>query len=335
MYGEIGSLPRQLEKSKYLVKEFSTGAILPPKSILVAGMGGSAIGADLIAGWAEGLCSIPITVWRNYGLPAWANSKDTLVIASSHSGNTEETLSSFEEAHMRGTSLMAISTGGMLADLAAKYQAPWLGFHHTGQPRAAVGFSFGLLLGLLSKLRVIPDPIQDLEETISILDSGLKIISAEVPVKANACKRLAGQLMGRLVVVLSSDHLAVVARRWKGQLSEVAKAWAQFEYLPEADHNTAAGTQHPEEVLNRMIAIFLQSDSLHPRNQKRIEHTRQGFLMDGINTDIYTPSGKSLMAQLFSALQFGDFLSFYLAMVYDVDPTPIESIIRLKNAMQT
>jgi glucose/mannose-6-phosphate isomerase len=124
-----------------------------------------------------------------------------------------------------------------------------------------------------------------------------------------------------------------VARRWKGQISELAKAWAQFESLPEADHNTLAGTLHPQEVLPRLMALFLRAPSDNPRNRLRADITRQTFLIGGINGDSFDAQGDTPLAHLWTTLHFGDYMAYYLAMIYEVDPTPVDALTTLKAAL--
>ena len=173
--------------------------------------------------------------------------QETLVIASSHSGNTEETLAAFEQAQTAGCRILALCTGGKLAAQAIATNIPLWTFEHHGQPRAAVGFSFGLLLALLSRLGLIPDPADELSGAITAMRKQQADLRAEVPVVRNLAKREAGQLVGRWVMVFGADVLEPVARRWKTQINELAKAWAQFELLPEADHNALAGLTQPEQ----------------------------------------------------------------------------------------
>jgi glucose/mannose-6-phosphate isomerase len=135
------------------------------------------------------------------------------------------------------------------------------------------------------------------------------------------------------VVVFGSDFLAPVARRWKGQINEIAKAWAQFEPLPEADHNTLAGLNHPDETLNHIIAIFLDAPENHPRSRLRTDFTRQIFMTQGINTDTIQAKGEGRMAQIWTALHFGDYTAYYLAMAYREDPGPVEALVVLKEAL--
>ena len=159
------------------------------------------------------------------------------------------------------------------------------------------------------------------------------ILRPEVPAVNNPAKRMAGQLMGRWVAVFAADYLDPVARRWKGQISEIAKAWAQFEFLPEADHNSLAGLNNPESALMQTMALFLQAPANHPRNQLRLDFTRQVFMTQGINTDMIQAKGESPMAHIWTLLHFGDYTAYYLAMAYGEDPTPVEILAALKDEL--
>ena len=334
MLSHIHNLPDQLEGA------FKSGLQLPlPEmgtihNVLIAGMGGSAIGADLLARYAAPLSPVPIVVHRDYELPAWANGPHTMVIASSHSGNTEETLSAYEMARQRKCKTLAVTTNGKLAALAERGGLPVWTFEHMGQPRAAVGFSFGLLMAALVRLNLLPDPTQELNETLAVMRQQQLEIEPAIPAVKNPAKRLAGQLFGRWVTVLGSGYLAPVARRWKSTISELAKAWAQFEFIPEADHNTLAGVVNPVDVLTRTVTIFLRSPSDHPRNFLRSNLTRQGFMIAGLNTDAVDARGNCPLAHIWSTLHFGDYMAFYLAMAYGVDPTPVEALDSLKAALR-
>ncbi len=333
MYRQIDTLPDQLGQAWQLGISQALPAWQEIRQVVFTGMGGSAIGADLLAAYSSSKCPIPIYVHRDYDLPAWAKGAHSLVIATSHSGNTEETLTGYKLALQRNCRTLAITTGGKLAQLAqANNQQLWI-FEHKGQPRAAVGFSFTLLLAALVKLNLLPDPSQDLEQAIQAMRLQQQSLRIEVPTVKNPAKRLAGQMLGRWVSVFGNDLLAPVARRWKGQISELAKAWAQFEFLPEANHNTLAGILNPEDLFNHSIAIFLQSPSDHPRNQLRSDLTRQAFLLEGLSTDKIIAQGKTALAQMWTCLHFGDYTAYYLALAYQVDPTPVLAIEQFKKEM--
>jgi len=333
MLAQIDGLPEQLRDAWQLGNALPLPAWDNIQQVVICGMGGSAIGADLLLAWMAPLCQVPVLLHRDYDLPAWARGRATLVIASSHSGNTEETLSSFEKALERGCRTLAIGTGGHLAELAQKAGVPLWQFEHEGQPRAAVGYSFGLLLAAFARLNLIPGPSQELESAILAMQTQQARLKAEVPVVQNPAKRIAGQLMGRWITVIGSGVLAPVARRWKGQINELAKTWSQFDILPEADHNTLAGLLHPQEHLPRMVALFLRAPSDHPRNRLRLELTRKTFMLEGIGTDFIDAQGDSPLAHQWTALHFGDYTAYYLAIAYGVDPTPVDTIQAFKSQM--
>ena len=334
MLGEIDSLPDQLASAYQLGMQLDLPDWKDLRQVVIAGMGGSAIGADLLATYCALLAPIPVLVHRDYGLPAFARGAETLVICSSHSGNTEETLDAFEAARTAGCRMIVVSTGGELARRARENKISlWL-FEHSGQPRAAVGFSFGLLLALFQRLGFLPDQKEALDDAITFMRRSQERIKADIPAAENPAKRYAGQLMGRWVTIVASDLMTAVARRWKGQINEIAKAGANYEFLPEADHNAIAGTMHPQEVLNpHTMTLFLRAPSDHPRNRLRSDLTRKAFMLEGINTDHVDGRGHTPLAHMWTMLLFGDYVAYYLAMGYGVDPTPVQVLVEFKDAM--
>jgi len=297
-------------------------------------MGGSAIGADLLAAYAEPHLAAPLFVHRDYGLPAWARGSETLVICSSHSGNTEETLSAFEAAKAAGCRILAATTGGKLAEAAKKSKAPLWVFDHKGQPRTAVGYSFGLLLASVARLKLIPDPSAELKDAVSAMKDQQNSLLPEVRDTGNSSKRMGGQFMGRWITIYGAGLMAPVARRWKTQLNENAKVTASFEALPEADHNTLQGVMQPEGQFNATMSIFLRAAHNDPRNERRTELTRMAMMLQGQNTDTITALGESRLANMWTALHYGDYTSYYLAMAYGLDPTPVPMLAELKEKMK-
>ncbi|HEX2697467.1 MAG TPA: bifunctional phosphoglucose/phosphomannose isomerase [Anaerolineales bacterium] len=335
MLAEIEGLPDQLKSAWELGQTLPLPNAKDVQRVVIAGMGGSAIGADLVAAYVSPTCSTPVIVHRDYDLPAFAHGKETLVVASSHSGNTEETLEAFDMAVKNNCTVVAICTGGELAKRAKEKNIPVWTFNHSGQPRAAVGFSFGLLLALLARLNLIPDPSKELASAIEAMKRTQQHLRPDIIAVKNPAKRYAGQLMGRWMTVFGAGLLAPVARRIKTQLNEIAKAAANFEFLPEADHNTLAGTQFPEEVLMpHTMNLFLRAPSDHPRNHKRIDLTKEAFMLEGLNTDFLDARGDSPLAHMWTMILFGDYMAYYLAMAYGVDPTPIQALVNFKEAMK-
>jgi glucose/mannose-6-phosphate isomerase len=334
MLGEIDNLPIQLQSAWELGQTFDTVEAPRISRVVISGMGGSAIGADLLAAYVQPVCPAPVIVHRDYDLPAFASGPGTLVVCSSHSGDTEETLSGYELALERKCQLLSISRGGKLGELSAKNKTPFWKFEHDGQPRAAVGYSFGLLLALFVRLNLIPDQAELLAGAVAAMQRWQSHLKPEVPTAKNPAKRYAGQLMGRLVLVMASGVLGPVARRWKGQINEIAKAAAQFELLPEADHNTLQGLMSPENTLNaHCMTLFLRAPSDHPRNRLRSDLTRHAFMMEGLNTDHVDARGDSPLSHIWTMVLFGDYMAYYLAIAYGVDPTPIPALVNFKKTL--
>lgn len=334
MLDEIDNLPDQLGFAYQLGLQHELPEWKDFKQVIIAGMGGSAIGADLLASYCAPLAPLPVSVHRDYGLPFFARGAETLLICSSHSGNTEETLDAFEAGRKAGCRVIVVATGGELARRAEENEVPLWTFNHIGQPRAAVGYSFGLLLAMFQRLGFIPDQTEALEDTLASMKRSQQRIKANIPAVKNPAKRYAGQLMGRWVTIMGSGLLSTVARRWKGQMNEVAKAGANFEFLPEADHNTLAGTMNPDEVLNpHTMTLFLRAPSDHPRNRLRSDLTRKTFMLEGMNTDYVDARGSTPLAHMWTLILFGDYMAYYLAMGYGVDPTPIPVLVDFKKSM--
>lgn len=330
----INELPEQLKAAWELGQEYPLPEADQVSRVVLAGMGGSAIGGDLLASYAMPVAKVPIIVWRNYDLPGFVSDSRTLVIASSHSGNTEETLSAFDRALERGATVMAVTTGGTLAEVATDAGIPVWRFEHDGQPRSAVGFSFGLLLSALTRAGFIEFESKDIDETVVAMHDQMDEIRAKIPVAGNLAKRMAGQFMDRWPTIIGSEFLAPVARRWRTQIAEIPKAVAQFEELPEADHNMIEGVQHPESLFGPTMVVFLRSTLNHPRNLKRLEATRSTLMVEGFNTDILEAQGQSRLAHQWTSLHLGDYVAYYLAMVYGTDPTPVPIMQDLKQRLK-
>jgi glucose/mannose-6-phosphate isomerase len=333
MLEHIDTLPDQLLSAWELGQKLALPKWTGIDQILVAGMGGSAIGADLLAAYVRSHCPLPIIIHRDYDLPAWVKNEKTLLIASSHSGNTEETISAFDEAVSRGCRCLAVTTGGRLSARATDTQSELWIFEHKGQPRSAVGYSFGLLLSVLTRLELIADQTREIEQAVKAMRQQQPHLAAENPAALNPAKRMAGQLVGRWVTVIGSGIMEPVARRWKGQINEIAKAWALFDVMPENNHNTVVGIENPEEIFARSMVLFLRAASCHPRNALRTDITKRLFMLEGLNTDFIDAQGESPLDHLWTTLHLGDYTAYYLAMAYGVDPSPVKTIQALKSEL--
>jgi len=334
MLSRIAELPQQCRDAWANVQ----GLALPPKyhqvnKIVILGMGGSAIGGDLLRALAEPECALPIVTNRDYTVPAFVNA-ETLVIASSYSGNTEETLSAFDQAREREAKLLAITTDGKLARQARELGVPLLTFRYQSQPRAALGYSLVSLIGVVQKLGFIGDKEADLEEAVVVMESLQEEIRESVPVTENPAKQLAKQLYGHLAVVYGAGYLAEVANRWKTQFNENSKAWSFFEPLPELNHNAVVGYQFPSDLAKKVMVVMLTSSHDHPRHKVRSQVTQEILARQGVSCEAVSARGGSPLAQILSAIHFGDYVSYYLAMLYEVDPTPVKVIDYLKERLE-
>jgi glucose/mannose-6-phosphate isomerase len=329
MLGHILGLPDQIQAAWRLVQ----GVELPREyrdvdAVVVLGMGGSAIGGDLVRTVVGHELRVPLTVVRDYELPGFV-SASTLVVASSHSGATEETLSGVEAALARGAKVLAISSGGKLVERVGASGRPTVRFTYVSQPRAAVGYSTLLLLGVLDRLGLVSPKGEDVAETVILLRTMAGELGPDVPLERNPAKDLALFIQGK-VPVIYGGFLAEVARRWKGQFNENAKTSAFFEAFPELDHNAVVGYQDPGNLRGGLAFVMLASDYDYPRTRLRLEVTGELMERYGVSYRRVAARGRSRLAQVFSAAYVADFASFYLAALYAVDPTPIEPIDHLK-----
>ena len=329
---DIDHLPDQIETAWELAQSLPLPDLENVNHILLCGMGDSGIGGALVASLVADECKIPFTVLRDYDLPAWADS-ETLVIAASHSGDTEEIVSCFKQAIEGRTKLMAITTGGEIAKMCHEANGTLWRFDHHTTPRTAIGYAVTLPLALLSRAHLIADKSANVASAVKVMREQQKKLNAESPVIKNPAKRMAGQFMDRFPLIFGSGIMAEVARRWKTQVSQNAKAWAQCENIPEMNHNSLAGISYPQSLISKCLAIFLESDFDHPRNKLRTEATRVLMMTAGFNTDVIRGVGDTPLAQALTALHYGDYVSYYLAMAYGTGITPSESITELKQTL--
>jgi len=333
MMKAIRELPQQLKAALTLGSQFK----LPERhrqinKVIVLGMGGSAIGGDLIGGLLSGEARAPIIVSRDYDLPKYVD-EQTLVIASSYSGNTEETITAFEQALKTNAKKLVITTGGKLKTLAERNHVPVCLFSYKAQPRAVLGYSLGLLIGILHNLGIIAGKSNEVAEAIETLDKLSAKIDAAVPSADNPAKQLAQKLVGKIVVIYGGGIFAEVAHRWKTQVNENSKAWAFYEAYSELNHNAVVGYECPKELADKVYVVMLCAPSIHPRNLKRYELTAEILDKFGIAYEILDAAGECLLSQTMSHILLGDWVSYYLAILYGVDPAPVKVISGLKDKL--
>lgn len=333
MRDRVAELPQQCLDAWDLVQGLELPAsYAEADKVVVLGMGGSAIGGDLARTLAQDVARVPIILVREYTVPDYVDSS-TLVIASSYSGNTEETLAALDEAIARGARCVGVGTGGKLERRIRDAGMPFLKFSYEAAPRAALGYSLVCLAGILDRAGVAEINPDDLQEAVEEMRAWQSEVALEVPESGNAAKQLARGLHGHVPVVYGAGLLSEVARRWKGQFNENAKAWAFFEVMPELNHNAVLGYANPPELRQRLFVISLRSGYDHPRVGVRFDVTAELLGEQGIPHEVVWARGESRLAQMLSVIHFGDYVSLYLAYLYGTDPSPVDAISYLKEQL--
>jgi glucose/mannose-6-phosphate isomerase len=334
MIGRVAELPGQIEAAWQLSRELR----LPDdhraaRAVAVLGMGGSAIAGDLVRGVYLDRLRVPLVSVRDYELPAWVG-RETLVVAVSHSGGTEETINALTVALERRCPVVAITTGGPLGEVAERVDLPRLLYPDNSPPRAALGYTLFLLAGLLERAGMLDLGEAEVRAAAAASAHVSQECGPDAATDGNTAKQLAWTLVDRLPVVEASGFLAPVARRWKTQLNENAKSTAIAEELPEATHNTVVGYEQPDTLRDRMYVVFLAGPSDHPRNSVRLSLSTELLAAAGIAYQVLPVGGESRLEQACSAVTLGDYVSAYLALLYGLDPTPVEAIAHVKGGMR-
>ncbi|MFA5090662.1 MAG: bifunctional phosphoglucose/phosphomannose isomerase [Candidatus Omnitrophota bacterium] len=302
--------------------------------IAFAGLGGSAIGADLVRSYLYFESKLPISVLREYELPAYVDSS-TLVFISSYSGNTEETLSAYNDARAKGSTIIALSSGGALKEYAQRDKVTFIEIPRGLPPRCALGYMSIIPLCALGRLGLIKDPGVAVTRMADTLE-GLKgnILNPNAGQKENIAKRIAIKLTGKFAVIYAgSVHFDMVATRFKGQLNENSKSLASSHTFPEMNHNEIMGWDHPGKLFKDFLVIFLRDKMMHPRVSARMDITRDILKKQKVKVVEIWSCAEDLLSRIFSLIYIGDFISFYLAVLYGIDPTPVERVTYLKNEL--
>ncbi len=302
------------------------------ENIVLCGLGGSAIGGDLLKSYLADELRVPFHVNRNYTIPRFVGPK-TLVIISSYSGNTEETTTAHREAAKRKAKILCISSGGATAKNARTRKNPMITIPGGLPPRAALPYSFFPLLITLAQLRLIKSKSRDIKETLSLLET-LSSTYGNPEAIDNQALRIAQQLTGRIgVIYASTERFDAVATRWRGQMAENAKTLMWGHVLPEMNHNELVGWKVLRNQMQDMQVIFLRDRGDHPRIRMRMDITKSilGSFTSRI-TEVWS-EGTSVLARMFSLTYLGDWVSFYTAILNGEDPSPVAVIDFLKSEL--
>ena len=302
------------------------------RNIVMCGLGGSAIGGDVLRSYLAGDLKVPFIVNRHYTLPKFVG-PDSLVIISSYSGNTEETTTAHREALRRKARLLCVSSNGITEQLARRARSPFIKVPGGLPPRAALGYSFFPLLLALTRLGFIKSRQKEITETVALLDEHARRYAGLDPA-TNPALALAQKLHHRIAVCYSStERFDAVNTRWRGQIAENAKALTFGHVLPEMNHNELVGWKVLENEMREMVVVFLRDKDDHKRVHMRMDLTREIISRYTEHVEEVWSEGKGLLARIFSLIQLGDWVSYYMAILHGEDPTPVAVIDYLKQSL--
>lgn len=331
----LGRVDQQLEEAL----DIGLGASLPEGSsplqnLLVCGLGGSAIGGDILRAYLGSEVRIPLVVNRGYSIPRFAG-PSTLAFICSYSGNTEETISAFQQAEESNCRIVCVTSGGQLEKLAEGGGHQCLSIPACMPPRTALGYTTVPMLVVLFRLGLVSDPRQELKQSLHWVRQRVALYAATTETQSNPAKELALQVHGKIPVIYGSHgRLDAVAVRWRSQFSENGKQLAYSSSLPEMNHNEIVGWKHPAQTLREFVPIFLRDREDHPQVQIRAALTRQ-LIEEQTGAGLeYSSEGESWWQRLWTLILLGDYASVYLGFLNQENPTPVEIIETLKERLK-
>ena len=312
---------QQLKKGLDLAKDIKIEGDI--KNIVICGIGGSALPADIVNAVAK--LNAPLYIHRSYNLPAAAH-ENSLVICISYSGNTEETLSALKEAIDKKYKVIGICAGGKVEELCNANNIPLVKIPSGIQPRCATGYIFSALVQLLANMGLVGDLSKQVIETSNQLTAINSLLEKEG-------KKLAKKVAGNIPVVYSSDSFKAVAMIWKIKFNENAKIPAFYNYFPELNHNEMVGYTGLKKLGAKFQALMLQDLAEHERILKRMKLTSAIMKKSGAKVEMITMQEGSYLFKMFSTLLLGDWASYYTALANNVDPTPVKMVEEFKGLM--
>lgn len=339
MMGSIMALASQCHQVWNDLKSFNLPAKYQKISkIVVAGMGGSALGAHILKSLYRAELKASIEIINDYHLPVYTN-KDTLVFLLSYSGTTEEILSCAKEAKKIGAKVLVVAAGGELAKLAAKEKWPAYIFepknNPCNSPRMGLGYSLFSLMVLFGKLKLIKFNDREAQKVIKTVKRYNELWRVQKVIDENAAKLLAKQLINKIPFFLGSGILAGSLHTLSNQINENAKVFAGWFLIPEANHHLMEGLTFPDFIKKDLALVFFESLLDEERIQKRMVITKEVAKKSGMEVAAYQLQEKDWLGQSFEMLVLGSYLGFYLAMIYGIDPTPIPAVDYFKQKMKS
>ncbi len=322
----VKNYPKQFAKALNFAKDVEISGEF--SNVIVCGMGGSALPADMVISYLKSKnINFPITVCRNYTLPVEANEK-SLIIASSFSGSTEETISCLNEAIAKNYKVIGLARGKDILEICQSKNIPYIQYPDDGptfQPRCASGYIFTSILTILKKIGVLENIENDLISLGEFLDS----INSEQEI---AGQELALKVKGNVPLVYTTEfYRDSVARIFKIKFNENAKTQSFFNYFPELNHNEMVGFTN---LVGKYFIIVMQDEADHERNKKRMNIFKGLLEQKGISVEIIMMKGNSVLEKIFATSLLADWTSYYLALAYNLDPTPVDMVEEFKDSMK-
>ncbi len=289
--------------------------------ILVCGMGGSVLGPDLVRSVFDQYLKVPIIIRSDYFLPKWVD-KQTLVVISSFSGNTEETISCYQAAQRRKLKIFVVATGGKLAQLKSSQFIYEPKYNYAQNPRFAIGYSIAIFISLFKKIKVLDFCGRKIKRNLNYFSKG----------KSKA-QKIASEIKTKIPVIISAEHLSANAHIWQNQINETGKNFATYFNMPEICHHQFEGLSNPGNLNQNLIYILINSDLYHQRNQKRFKITKEILKQKKINFIEIKSRGENVWSESLYVLGISSYASLFLAEQNKIDPQPNPWVDYLKDKM--
>lgn len=305
-------------------------------NIAVAGMGGSALGARIIDSLSADRLRVPLTIATDYVLPYFVNSK-TLVVVSSYSGNTEETVNAVHDAIKKSAQIFVVTAGGKLAEISKENNLTSYIFdpihNKSGQPRMGLGYSISAILSLFVKSSLLEVSYSEVEKAVETADKFIQEFGPRIPEEKNIAKMLATKIFNRGIALLASEHLLGVAHAFRNQVNENSKTFTALYKISEANHHLLEGLKNPPKLRESLVFLLIESPNYFERIKKRYPITEDVISKNGYRTLTYKTTSKTKIEEVMEILVLGSYVSFYLACLAGIDPSPIPWVDYFKSKM--
>lgn len=333
----IIALPRQVDQAFREVTALEIPkSYANAKNIVVTGMGGSALGGRIVDSLTLSGLRAPLEVFTEITLPKYVN-EESLVIVSSYSGGTAETISSLKDAIEKKAMIIGVSSGGKLEEILKKEKLPCYVYNPvanpSNQPRMGLGYSITSILTILAKLGFLTFDETDILRIERMMGEAISEFGADSALGKNLAKSLAVKLKGKIPVLVASEHLVGIAHAFKNQLNENAKTFSLLFDIPEMNHHLLEGLGNPRKAKELLNFVLLESELYSEEIKRRYPITREVIEKNGVETSLYKVGSEKKLDQIFEVLVLGSFVSLYLAILNDLDPNPIPWVDYFKSKL--